>query len=448
MSLNQTSKVVIVGGGLAGCEAAWQLARRGAAVKLHEMRFTGAREAPLISTPAHATGLLAELVCSNSLKSDEPGNAHGLLKAELRLLGSLIISAAERCAVPAGKALAVDRALFAEEVTARLAAHPNVRVIPGEVEAIPGPPAIVATGPLTSDKMSSALADLIGSESLFFFDAIAPIVSAESLDPSKMFAASRYGGESDYLNAPLDREQYYKFIDELLAARRHPPHGFEEGKYFEGCLPVEVIAQRGRDSLRFGLMKPVGITDPATGRRPFAVVQLRREDRDGTRYNLVGFQTQLAQGEQRRIFRTIPGLERAEFLRYGSMHRNTYIDSPRVLSETMEVKSHSGLFIAGQLCGVEGYVESAASGLVAGINCWKRLNGKAPSVPPEVTMAGSLCKYIASGPMSCPFQPMNANFGLLPPLDRKVRDKRQKGESLAKRSLACLRDWISSDFGG
>lgn len=448
MGSSLKGRAVIIGGGLAGCEAAWQLARRGVAVDLHEMRFTGAREAPPRSTPAHATGLLAELVCSNSLKSDETSNAHGLLKAELRLLGSLIISAAESCAVPAGKALAVDRFLFAREVTKRIVAHPNIRVIPEERQEIPPSPAIIATGPLTSDKMFQALAGLLGSDGLFFFDAIAPIVTAESLDLSKMFPASRYGGGGDYLNAPLDREQYYKLIDELLGARRHPPHGFEEGRYFEGCLPVEVAAERGRDTLRFGLMKPVGITDPATGKRPFAVVQLRREDRDGTMYNLVGFQTQLAQAEQRRVFGAIPGLARAEFLRYGSMHRNTFIDSPRLLSETMESRGRAGLFIAGQLCGVEGYVESAASGLAAGINCWRRICGKAPSVPPAETMIGSLCKYVATGPLSGPFQPMNANFGLLPPLDLKIRDKRQKGRILAERSLEIMSGWIGSELGG
>jgi methylenetetrahydrofolate--tRNA-(uracil-5-)-methyltransferase len=392
--------------------------------------------------------MLAELVCSNSLKSDEPSNAHGLLKAELRLMGSLIVSAAERCSVPAGKALAVDRSMFAEEVTARLSAHPNLRVVPGEVGEIPGTPAIVATGPLTSDAMSAALAGLLGSEGLFFFDAIAPIVSAESLDASKMFSATRYGGEGDYLNAPLNRESYYKLIDELLSARRHPPHGFEEGRYFEGCLPVEVVAERGRDSLRFGLMKPVGITDPATGKRPFAVVQLRREDRAGTMHNLVGFQTQLAREEQRRVFRMLPGLERAEFLRYGSMHRNTYIDSPHVLSETMEARGRPGVFIAGQLCGVEGYVESAASGLVAGINCWRHMHGEPLLVPPMETMIGALCRYVAAGPVSGHFQPMNANFGLLPELPHRFRDKRQKGAAFAERSLVRLGEWLSSELVG
>ncbi len=446
MDIGLAERVTIIGGGLAGCEAAWQLARRGVSVDLYEMRFTGGREAPPRTTPAHATGLLAELVCSNSLKSMECSNAHGLLKAEMEMLSSLVVESAKACAVPAGKALGVDRILFAEEVTARLTAHPNVRVVPDEAGGIPQPPAIVATGPLTSDPMSAALSGFFGSESLFFFDAIAPIVSAESLDVSKMFAASRYGGEGDYLNAPLDKESYYKFVDYLLAARRHPPHGFEEGRYFEGCLPVEVVAERGRDSLRFGLMKPVGIADPATGRRPFAVVQLRREDRAGTMYNLVGFQTQLAHGEQQRIFRLPPGLERAEFLRYGSMHRNTYIDAPRLLSEAMEARARHGLFVAGQLCGVEGYVESAASGLVAGINCWRRLCGNRPSAPPPETMIGSLCRYVAAGPLSGPFQPMNANFGLLPELSRRYRDKRQKGEAFAQRSLGRLREWLSSEI--
>lgn len=435
---------MVVGGGLAGCEAAWQLARRGAAVELREMRFTGAERGSAVTTPAHQTGLLAELVCSNSLKSVEASNAHGLLKAELSMLGSLVMEAAGASAVPAGKALAVDRLLFAGEMTRRIASHPGIRVVPEECSELPPAPAVIATGPLTSDRMSQALAGLFGTRHLFFHDAIAPIVSAESLDPSRLFRASRYSdGEGDYLNAALDSGQYHEFVEALLSARRHRPHGFEEGEYFEGCLPLEVTAERGRDSLRFGLMKPVGLRDPATGKRPYAVVQLRREDRGGSMYNLVGFQTQLAREEQRRVFRMLPGLERAEFLRYGSLHRNTYIDAPRLLGGTLEAKARPGLFVAGQLCGVEGYVESAAAGLVAGQNCARLLAGRPPAVPPPETMAGALCRYVARGPEAGPFQPMNANFGLLPPLAERVRDKRRKGEALAARSLESLREWMS-----
>lgn len=434
----------MVGGGLAGCEASWQLAQQGIGVDLYEMRFTGGPEPSPRTTPAHATGLLSELVCSNSLKSVDPSNAHGLLKAELKTLGSLIIPAAEACAVPAGKALAVDRLMFAQEVTRRILAHPKIRVVSEEYQQIPTSPAIIATGPLTSEGMSQALADLLGGQGLYFYDAIAPIVSAESLDLARMHQASRYQeGEGDYLNIFLDRDGYYKFIEALLSARRHRPHGFEEGCYFEGCLPLEVIAQRGRDSLRFGLMKPVGLRDPSTGRRPFAAVQLRKEDRDGTMFNLVGFQTQLAQDEQRRVFRMLPGLEKADFLRYGSLHRNTFIDSPRHLKESFESKARTGLFLAGQLCGVEGYVESAAAGLIAGLCCALWLAERKPSIPPQETMSGALARYVARGPAAGPFQPMNANLGLLPPLEQRIVDKRKKGQALAARSLEALKRWMA-----
>jgi methylenetetrahydrofolate--tRNA-(uracil-5-)-methyltransferase len=437
-------RAIVVGGGLAGCEAAWQLARGGVPVDLYEMRFTGREDLPGMTTPAHRTGLLGELVCSNSLKSMEASNAHGLLKAELGALGSLVVSVAGNCAVPAGKALAVDRLLFARTITESITGHPNIRVVPEERAGIPEAPAVVASGPLTSDGLSDALAGLFGAAHLFFYDAIAPIVSAGSLDSSGLFPASRYSGEEgDYLNAPLDREQYYSFIDSLLSARRHQPHGFEEGRYFEGCLPAEVLAERGRDTLRFGLMKPVGLVDPLTGKRPYAVAQLRREDRAGSMYNLVGFQTQLAQPEQQRVFRTLPGLGRAEFLRYGSMHRNTFINAPRLLSENLEARTRPGLFIAGQLCGVEGYAESAAAGLVAGLNCLRVISGRPPAVPPEETMVGALCRYVGRGPLSGSYQPMNANFGLLPPLGTRIGDKRLKGEALAARSLESLKEWMS-----
>ncbi len=437
-------RVAVVGGGLAGCEAAWQLARQGAEVDLYEMRFAPDGQAPARRTPAHATGLLAELVCSNSLKSYEVSNAHGLLKAEMRLWGSLIMETAESCAVPAGKALAVDRNRFARQVTDRILSHPKIRLVSQEVREIPPAPAIIATGPLTSESLAGSLAARFGRNNLFFYDAIAPIVSADTLDFDQIFAAARYGAPGDYLNVSLDRDEYYRFVEELLSARRHRPHDFEEGKYFPGCLPLEIMAASGRDALRFGPLKPVGLVDPRTGQRPFAVVQLRQEDREGTMYNLVGFQTQLAQEEQRRIFRSLPGLGRAEFLRYGSMHRNTYLDSPRLLSTALEARDCPGLFLAGQLVGVEGYVESAATGLVAGWNCWRAICGREPSVWPSETMMGALCRYISSGPWSGPFQPMNANFGLLPALHQRYRDRRQKGQALAQRSLRRLSEWMSS----
>ncbi len=447
MNFKTGKSVAVIGGGLAGCEAAWQLAERGVGVELYEMRFTGRQQPAARTTPAHSTGLLAELICSNSLKSVERCNAHGLLKAELEVLDSVVIKSAKTCAVPAGKALAVDRMMFAWEMTQKIISHPLIKVIPEEFNSVPQAPAIVATGPLTSEPMAASLAALFGSENLFFFDAIAPIISAESIDLAKLFRASRYGREGgDYLNIPLDRRQYQRLVENLITARRHQPHGFEEGRYFEGCLPVEVLASRGVNTLRFGLMKPVGLRDPATGQRPYAVIQLRAEDRQGSMYNLVGFQTQLVREEQRRVFRQLPGLERAEFLRYGSMHRNTFIDSPRVLSESLESRGLAGLFIAGQLCGVEGYVESAAAGLLAGINCARVLLGKPASTPPRETMIGALGRYVSQGPAQGFFQPMNANFGLLPPLGSRIRDKRQKGQALAERALQSLCQWIRSDF--
>ncbi len=420
----------MVGGGLAGCEAAWALAERGVAVRLYEMR-------PVRQTPAHRTDLLAELVCSNSFKSVEPTNAHGLLKAEMRRLGSIVLQAADAARVPGGAALAVDRALFSRALHERLCGHPLVTLVREEVTELPTP-AVVATGPLTSDGLSVALARRLGSEALAFYDAIAPIVADESLDRDRLFLASRYGkGEGDdYLNAPLDVVQYRAFVAALAAADQYePPHEFDRIPYFEGCLPVEEMARRGPDTLRFGPLKPVGLPDPRTGRQAHAVVQLRREDRAGQMWNLVGFQTRLRTAEQRRVFRTIPGLAGAEFLRYGSVHRNSYLNAPATLSAHLALKDDPALLVAGQLTGVEGYTESAATGLLAGINLARLLQGDAPLVPPPTTMLGALYRYLREAEPAR-FQPMNANFGLLEPLTPPVRDRETKHRRLAERALA------------
>jgi len=438
LNLKLDNSVTIIGGGLAGCEAAYQLAKRGVRVTLYEMRYTGRDEPAPVTTPAHRTGLLAELVCSNSLKSVEPANAHGLLKAELKLLDSLIVKTAKLCAVPAGKALAVDRAGFARLVTERIAALPGVTIRQEEATAIPDGPCIVASGPLTSDALASGIAAFAGADNLFFYDAIAPIVSADSLDQAKMFRGSRYSDDGQYWNCPLTKQQYRDFVAALAGAERHRPHGFEAGHYFEGCMPVEALAERGPDALRFGMMKPVGLFNPHEGRRPYAVLQLRQENAAGTMYNLVGFQTQLAQGEQRRVFGMVPGLERAEFLRYGSMHRNSYLNAPGLLLPTLQAAARPSLFFAGQLTGVEGYVESTASGLLAGINAALLLDGKTPVSPPLTTMIGQLCHHV-SAPPARPFQPMNANFGLLPPLGRDYPTKRERNQAHARRSLEDLR---------
>ncbi|HBT47971.1 MAG TPA: methylenetetrahydrofolate--tRNA-(uracil(54)-C(5))-methyltransferase (FADH(2)-oxidizing) TrmFO [Peptococcaceae bacterium] len=421
--------LMIIGGGLAGSEAAWQAASRGIKVELWEMR-------PAKTTPAHRTGYLAELVCSNSLRSNDLENAAGLLKEEMRQAGSLLMEVAARHRVPAGKALAVDREGFGREVTARIEAHPSIEVIREEVKEIPpGRAVIIATGPLTSPALTEALKELTGEEYLYFYDAAAPIVTADSLDWSKIFRGSRYGrGEEDYLNCPLSEEEYYTFYHALLNAERHTPHPFEKEIYFEGCMPVEEMARRGADTLRYGPMRPTGLVDPATGKRPFAVVQLRQDNREGTLYNLVGFQTSLKWGEQERVFRLIPALARAEFVRYGVMHRNTYINAPRLLTPTLQLKSRPEILLAGQLIGVEGYVESAATGLVAGINAVRLLKGLEPlSLPPD-TAHGALIHYITTADPSR-FQPMNINFGLLPPLERRVRSRRQRNFLLSQRAL-------------
>ena len=422
----------IAGGGLAGAEAAWQAAQRGVRVRLFEMR-------PDRATPAHHTQDLAELVCSNSLRSDSLENAVGLLKEEMRRLESLVLAAADRHRVPAGGALAVDRHLFSREITSSLAGHPLVEVIRQEVAEIPGEGLwVIATGPLTSPSLARALQEETGSGHLYFYDAAAPIVDGETVDLQKAFWASRYDkGEADYLNCPLTEDEYRVFYEALVAGETHKPREFEDQALFEGCMPVESLAKRGYQTLLHGPMKPVGLTDPNTGERPFAVVQLRKEDREGRLLNLVGFQTSLSWPEQKRIFSLIPALKGAVFLRLGVMHRNTFINSPKLLEPTYQRRGREGLFFAGQLTGVEGYVESAGSGLVAGINAARRLRGKEPLVFPAETVLGALSRYIATAPAGN-FQPMKANFGLLPPLDRRVKNRKQRNGELAQRSLAAL----------
>ncbi|MGH7680019.1 MAG: methylenetetrahydrofolate--tRNA-(uracil(54)-C(5))-methyltransferase (FADH(2)-oxidizing) TrmFO [Gemmatimonadaceae bacterium] len=436
----------VVGGGLAGSEAAWQLAERGHDVLLHEMR--GVR-----GTPAHKTDRLAELVCSNTFKSTETTNAHGLLKAEMRLLGSVVLQAADEARVPGGSALTVDRDVFSRAVHDRVSAHPRIEITREEVTGIASP-SIIATGPLTSDALAGAIRERLGVESLAFYDAIAPIVSGESVSHEIVFRASRYGketmpaesleagAESDgaYLNCPLTREQYEALLDALTAADRATAHEFDSVPYFEGCMPVEEMARRGRDTLRFGPMKPVGLADPRTGRRPYAVVQLRMEDRAGQMWNLVGFQTRLRYPEQQRVFRMIPGLENAEFLRFGSIHRNSYINSPGALTPHLSLRDDPAVLFAGQLTGVEGYTESTATGLVAGLNLSRMLQGLEPMIPPPTTMLGALYRYLREADPRH-FQPMNANFGLVDELPQQIRDKQLKRERLAARALEQLERW-------
>ena len=433
--------VRVVGGGLAGSEAAWQLAERGHRVELHEMR-------PVRQTPAHHTDRLAELVCSNTFKSTEVTNAHGLLKAEMRSLGSLILECADEARVQAGSALAVDRDVFASAATARIEAHPLIEIRRDEVTEVAGP-CVIATGPLTSDALAEAIRIRLGTGALAFYDAIAPIVSRESIDESIAFTASRYGRETmegadeegAYLNCPMNREEYEAFISALTTADQFHGHEFDEVPYFEGCMPVEVAAKRGSDTLRFGPMKPVGLIDPRTGKRPWAVVQLRREDRNGNMWNVVGFQTRLRIPEQQRVLRMIPGLGEAEFLRYGSIHRNSYLNSPGALTPHLSARDDQTLLFAGQLTGVEGYTESSATGLLAGINLSRMLSGQDPVLPPPVTMLGALYRYMREADPKH-FQPMNANFGLLDDLADPVRDKKLKRERFAERALGELGDWI------
>jgi methylenetetrahydrofolate--tRNA-(uracil-5-)-methyltransferase len=426
--------VRIVGGGLAGVEAAYQLARRGVAVELFEMR-------PQRMTEAHATGDFGELVCSNSLRSVSLTAPAGLLKEEMRRLDSLVIRVAEKHRVPAGSALAVDRELFARALTGFVAALPNVRIHRQEVENIPSGTVILATGPLTSPRLSQQLASLLGTQHLYFYDAISPIVAAESIDVNVAFRASRYERDGDdYLNLPLTREAYDRFIDALSSAERVPTHHFERFVPFEGCMPIEEMADRGRETLAFGPMRAMGLINPWSGKRPHAVVQLRQENREKTLYNLVGFQTKMTYPEQRRVFAMIPGLEKAEFVRLGSLHRNTFINSPQHLLPTLQWRQRRDLLFAGQMTGVEGYIESAAAGLLAGVNAARIVAAKQPVVPPPTTALGAIVRYIAD-PERKNFQPMNVNFGLLPPLAEPVRGKVKK-EIMARRALVDMEAWV------
>ena len=424
--------ISVVGGGLAGSEAAWQLAERGHRVVIREMR-------PMRKTPAHNTDRLAELVCSNTFKSTEISNAHGLLKAEMRVLGSMILECADEARVPAGSALAVDRDAFAAGVTARITSHPNIEVARSEVTTLE-PHSIIATGPLTSDSLAAAIGERLGVGALAFYDAIAPIVSRESIDETVAFPAARYdretmegeGAEGAYLNCPMSRDEYEAFISALTTADQFHGHEFDEVPYFEGCMPVEVSANRGRETLRFGPLKPVGLRDPRTGHQPHAVVQLRREDRHGRMWNLVGFQTRLRIPEQQRVFRMIPALANAEFLRYGSIHRNSYVNSPAALTPHLSLRDDQTILFAGQITGVEGYTESSATGLIAGINLARMLDGESPMLPPPATMLGALYRYMREADPAH-FQPMNANFGLVDDLPNPVRDK--------KRALEAMSEW-------
>jgi methylenetetrahydrofolate--tRNA-(uracil-5-)-methyltransferase len=430
-------RVTIVGGGLAGCEAALQLARRGVPVTLWEMK-------PERRTPAQTSDDLAELVCSNSLRSSSLANAVGLLKEEMRRLGSAVIAAADLHRVPAGDALAVDRVAFAQSLTAAVASEPLIEVRHEEVVDIPeARPAVIATGPLTSDALAARIRELTGATQLYFYDSIAPIVDADSIDEEKVFRASRYGkGEGDdYVNCPLNEEEYRRFVEEVRRGEKMPLHAFEEPRYFEACLPIEVMAERGDDVLAYGPMKPVGLVDPRTGRRPFAVVQLRLENREGTAYNLVGFQTKLKYPEQKRIFRMIPGLERAEFLRFGSVHRNTYLDSPRLLDERLMLRSAPGLHFAGQMTGVEGYVESAAVGLYVGLLLAAEARGGALSPPPRTTAMGAMLAHVRDGSFSGKFTPQNVNWGLFPRLEGPGKPDKLR---YAERALRDLDTWASA----
>jgi methylenetetrahydrofolate--tRNA-(uracil-5-)-methyltransferase len=432
--------VHVIGGGLAGSEAAWQLARRGFGVRLYEMR-------PARGTEAHRSDRLAELVCSNSFRSASLDTAVGLLKDEMRQLGSLVMQVADLARVPAGTALAVDREIFAAQITRAIETEAAIEIVREEVtslEPFGDEPVIVATGPLTSPALYEELRALFGRDHLYFYDAISPIVTADSIDRSVVFAASRYQkGGDDYLNCPLDRGEYHRFVDEVLRAEKVPTREFEKCIYFEGCMPIEEIARRGRDTLAFGPMRPVGLLDPRTGERPHAVVQLRQDDRQATLYSLVGFQTKMTYPEQRRVLRTIPGLEGAEFVRLGSLHRNTFIHSPSLLEPTLELRSRRSIRFAGQLIGVEGYVESTASGLLAGVNVARELEGRPPVLPPQTTALGSLLVYVTDRSRR-DFQPMNANYGLFPPLSGALRG-REKRAALGRRASADIAAWIGAE---
>ncbi|QWI39236.1 FADH(2)-oxidizing methylenetetrahydrofolate--tRNA-(uracil(54)-C(5))-methyltransferase TrmFO [Bacillus mycoides] len=431
-----TQVVNVIGAGLAGSEAAYQIAKRGVQVKLYEMR-------PVRQTPAHHTDKFAELVCSNSLRANTLTNAVGVIKEEMRLMDSVIIRAADECSVPAGGALAVDRHEFAAKVTEYVKNHPNVTVMNEEITEIPEGPTVIATGPLTSPDLSAQLKKLTGEDYFYFYDAAAPIVEKDSIDMNKVYLKSRYDkGEAAYLNCPMTEEEFDRFYEALIAAETVPLKEFEKEIFFEGCMPVEVMASRGRQTLVFGPMKPVGLEDPKTGQTPYAVVQLRQDDAAGTLYNIVGFQTHLKWGPQKEVLQLIPGLENAEIVRYGVMHRNTFINSPNLLRPTYQYKQRDDLFFAGQMTGVEGYVESAASGLLAGINAARLVQGEEPVVLPPVTAMGSMANYITATNAKN-FQPMNANFGLFTPLEKKIKKKQERNEAYATRALETIQNFVN-----
>lgn len=435
-------KVTVIGAGLAGSEATWQLAKRNIKVDLYEMR-------PVKTTPAHQTDKFAELVCTNSMRSDQLSNAVGLLKAEMRKLDSLIMQCADQTAVPAGGALAVDRSKFSQMVTDKLNSLDNVTVHQEEISHLPKDGiTIIATGPLTSDDLAASITEFAGVDSLHFFDAAAPIVAADSIDMDIAYKKSRYDrGEAAYINCPMDQEQFEEFANNLIEAETAQLHGFENKNVFEGCMPIEVMAKRGIKTMLFGPLKPVGLEDPKTGKIPYAVVQLRQDNAAGSMYNIVGFQTHLKYGEQKRVFSMIPGLENARFVRYGKMHRNTYIASPEVLDATYETKKQNGLFFAGQMTGVEGYVESAGSGLVAGINAARKAQGLKPIIFPKQTALGSMARYITSADVKH-FQPMNASFALIPKLDHKERNKRLRKQLISERGLEILTTFMRDELNG
>jgi len=431
-----TQVVNVIGAGLAGSEAAYQIAKRGVQVRLYEMR-------PVKQTPAHHTDKFAELVCSNSLRANTLTNAVGVIKEEMRRMDSVIIRAADECSVPAGGALAVDRHEFAAKVTEYVKNHPNVTVVNEEITEIPEGPTVIATGPLTSASLAVQLKELTGEDYFYFYDAAAPIVEKDSIDMEKVYLKSRYDkGEAAYLNCPMTEEEFNRFYDALIAAETVPLKEFEKEIFFEGCMPVEVMASRGRQTLVFGPMKPVGLEDPKTGETPYAVVQLRQDDAAGTLYNIVGFQTHLKWGPQKEVLQLIPGLENAEIVRYGVMHRNTFINSPKLLRPTYQYKNRDDLFFAGQMTGVEGYVESAASGLLAGVNAARLVKGEEPVVLPAVTAMGSMANYITSTNAKN-FQPMNANFGLFAPLEKKIKKKQERNEAYANRALETIRNFVN-----
>jgi len=444
------SELIVIGGGLAGSEAAWQAAQHGIQVRLYEMR-------PVVMTAAHATSHFAELVCSNSLGSQLPDRPSGLLKEELRCMGSMLIECAQETAVPAGGALAVDREAFAKRVTERISQHPRIEIIREEVTDIPNQPTVISSGPLTSMRFSEAIAKLSGKANLYFFDAISPIVAQESIDMEIAFRDSRYGRgeqkEGDYINCPMNREEYDNFVDALLTAERIELRSFEEAikrgvkagahRFFEGCLPVEIIAERGRQSLAFGPMRPVGLTDRRTGGRPAAVVQLRQDNVAATLYNMVGFQTNLKFPEQKRVFQMIPGLEKAEFVRYGQMHRNTFISAPELLHPTLQFRQRDDLFFAGQLTGVEGYMGNIATGLLTGWNAARVISGLQPLILPVTTMLGALCHYVTHASLA-DFQPMKANFGILPPLEKRLKRKRERAVAYVERAMKDLAEFLEA----